>query len=67
MQATSTSTPMSLETVLERIFAIGRITRRDQQLLMSTLLSKEGLNERERQQISRIFDGIQRGLLKVVD
>jgi hypothetical protein len=45
MQATSTSTPMSLETVLERIFAIGRITRRDQQLLMSTLLSKEGLNE----------------------
>ncbi|MEA5567926.1 hypothetical protein [Anabaena sp. UHCC 0399] len=67
MQATSNSTPMSLETVLERIFAIGRITRRDQQLLMSTLLSKEGLNERERQQISRIFDGIQRGLLKVVD
>jgi hypothetical protein len=58
---------MSLETVLERIFAIGRITRRDQQLLMSTLLSKEGLNERERQQISRIFDGIKRGLLKVVD
>ncbi|MBD2364537.1 hypothetical protein H6G36_25745 [Anabaena minutissima FACHB-250] len=67
MQATSTSIPLSLETVLERIFAIGRITRRDQQLLMSTLLSKEGLNERERQQISRIFDGIQRGLLKVVD
>ncbi|WP_414575541.1 hypothetical protein [Anabaena sp. CCY 9402-a] len=67
MQATSSSIPLSLETVLERIFAIGRITRRDQQLLMSTLLSKEGLNERERQQISRIFDGIQRGLLKVVD
>lgn len=67
MQATSTSTPMSLETVLERIFAIGRITRCDQQLLMSTLLSKENLSETERQQISKIFDGVSKGLLKVVD
>ncbi|AFY46597.1 hypothetical protein Nos7524_0691 [Nostoc sp. PCC 7524] len=67
MQAISTLTPLSLETVLQRIFAIGRITRRDQQLLMSTLLSKEDLNEKERQQISRVFDGVQKGLLKVVD
>lgn len=67
MQATSISTPMSLETVLEHIFSLGRITRCDQQLLMSTLLSKEDLNERERQQISRVLDGIKRGLLKVVD
>ncbi|MBD2344284.1 hypothetical protein [Anabaena subtropica] len=67
MQITSPSTQISLETVFERIFAIGRISRRDQQLLMSTLLSKEGLNEAERQQISRVFTALQKGLLKVVD
>ncbi|WP_066384681.1 MULTISPECIES: hypothetical protein [unclassified Anabaena] len=67
MQATTTSTPMSLETVLQRIFTINRITRRDQQLLMSTLLSKADLSEQEHQQINRILDGLKRGLLKVVD
>ncbi|WP_427162463.1 hypothetical protein ACQFX9_13460 [Aliinostoc sp. HNIBRCY26] len=67
MQATGISTPTSLETVLERIFAIGRITRSDQQVLMSTLLSKEDLNEKELQQINQVFDRIKRGLLKVVD
>ncbi|WP_341526353.1 hypothetical protein WKK05_27925 [Nostoc sp. UHCC 0302] len=67
MQATSPLIQMSLEKVLERIFAVRRITRRDQQLLMSTLLSKEGLNEEDRLQISRVFDALQRGLLKVVD
>jgi len=67
MQATSPLIQISLEKVLERIFAVRRITRRDQQLLMSTLLSKEGLNEEDRLQISRVFDALQRGLLKVVD
>ncbi|AFY33514.1 hypothetical protein [Calothrix sp. PCC 7507] len=67
MLTTAPATQMQLETVLEHIFAIRRITRRDQQLLMSTLLSKEGLNEQERLQISKVFDAVQRGLLKVVD
>ncbi|OUL29218.1 hypothetical protein [Nostoc sp. 106C] len=67
MLTTATSSPMQLETVLEHIFAIRRITRQDQQLLMSALLSKEDLNEQERLQISRVFDALQRGLIKVVD
>ncbi|MBD2357163.1 hypothetical protein H6G41_21485 [Tolypothrix sp. FACHB-123] len=67
MLTTATSSQMQLETVLEHIFAIRRITRHDQQLLMSTLLSKEDLNEQERLQISRVFDALQRGLIKVVD
>lgn len=67
MLATATATATQLETVLEHIFAIRRITRRDQQLLMSTLLSKDGLNEQESLQISKVFDALQRGLLKVVD
>jgi hypothetical protein len=67
MLTTASSNQMELETVLEHIFAIRRITRHDQQLLMSTLLSKEDLNEQERLQISRVFDALQRGLIKVVD
>lgn len=67
MLTTATSSQMQLEKVLEHIFAIRRITRQDQQLLMSTLLSKEDLNEQERLQISRVFDALQRGLIKVVD
>ncbi|WP_339381927.1 hypothetical protein [Calothrix sp. FACHB-1219] len=58
---------MQLETVLDHIFAIRRITRQDQRLLMSTLLSKEDLNEQEKSQISRVFNALQSGLIKVVD
>lgn len=67
MQATIPSTQISLETVLERIFATGRISRHDQQILMSSLLSKKDLNEEELQKINRVFDFLQRGLIKVVD
>lgn len=67
MPITSPSTQIPLETIFQRIFAIGRISRRDQQLLMSTLLSKEDLDDAERQQINRIFAALQKGLLKVVD
>ena len=67
MQSTDSSTQVSLDKLLKRIFSIGKITRYDQQLLMSTLLSKDGFNEEERRQISQVFDFLQRGLLKVVD
>ncbi|MEA5514568.1 hypothetical protein [Nodularia sp. UHCC 0506] len=67
MESTYSSNQITLDNLLKHIFAIGRITRRDQQLLMSTLLSKEGFNEEERLQISRVFDALQKGLLKVVD
>ncbi len=67
MQITSPSTQIPLDAIFERIFAIGRISRRDQQLLMSVLLSKEDLDDAERQQINRIFAALQKGLLKVVD
>ncbi|BAY07447.1 hypothetical protein [Calothrix sp. NIES-2098] len=67
MLTTATSSQMELEKLLEHIFSIRRITRQDQHLLMSTLLSKADLNEQERLQISRVFDALQRGLIKVVD
>nr|WP_193195898.1 hypothetical protein [Nostoc sp. MG11] len=67
MGAIGPSNQILLEILLEHVFTIRRITRQDQQLLMSTQLSKEGLNEEERLQISRVFDALQKGLLKVVD
>lgn len=67
MPSAVTSNQMLMEIVLERIFAIRRITRRDQQLLMSALMSKKGLNEDDRLQIGRVFDALQKGLIKVVD
>jgi hypothetical protein len=63
----SNSGQMLLETVLQRILFIRTITRQDQQLLMSTLLSKEGLDEDERKQITRVFDGLRSGFIKAVD
>ncbi|AFY80675.1 hypothetical protein [Oscillatoria acuminata] len=58
---------LSVDQIVERIFALRQITRVDQQLLMATLLSKNALNDREHTQISRVFDAVQRGLIRVVE
>jgi hypothetical protein len=67
MQSDSNLNQMPLEAVLERIFATRRITRQDQQLLMSAFISKESLNAEDQPHIGRVFDALRRGLLKVVD
>jgi len=67
MQNNNNSSPILLETVLQRIFSIRTITKQDQQLLMSSLLSKEGLDDNDRKQIGRVFDGLLSGLIKAVD
>ncbi|HLP91874.1 MAG TPA: hypothetical protein VK184_25205 [Nostocaceae cyanobacterium] len=66
MQATDHHNPPKLATVLERVFKIRRVTRQDQQLMMYSLSSQE-LNENDRLQISKVFDGLKSGLIKVVD
>lgn len=67
MQAPATLPKISVEQLVERIFAFRQITRLDQRLLMSTLLSKEALSHEDYIQINRVLDGVQKGLLKVVD
>ncbi|MBK1986307.1 hypothetical protein A0J48_001855 [Sphaerospermopsis aphanizomenoides BCCUSP55] len=67
MQSTVNSHTNNLEPILERIFANRRITRQDQQIMMSSLLSKEGLSEENILQINKVFDALKRGLIKVVD
>ncbi|MBD2338342.1 hypothetical protein H6G64_15315 [Calothrix sp. FACHB-156] len=67
MLITAPTNQVQLEAVFERILNIRRITRQDQQLLMSALLSKEDLNEQEMLQINKVFQAVQGGLIKVVD
>lgn len=58
---------ISLDAIVERIFASRQISRIHQQRLMSVAMSKNLLSDTDRQQIDRVFDGLQRGFLKVVD
>ncbi len=67
MQFNVNLNPSSLEPILERIFANGRITRKDQQIIMSSLLTEEGLGDNHLRQINKVFDALKRGLIKVVD
>lgn len=56
-----------IEKIVNRIFATRCITRADQQMFMSALLSKDSLSATDRRHIDRVFDGLRQGLLKVVD
>lgn len=56
-----------IEQVIERIFSTHRITKADQTLFMSLMLAKNSLSETERHQVNRIFDGLQSGLVRVID
>jgi hypothetical protein len=58
---------LTTEQIVDRIFASRRITRLDQERLMSALLSKQALTAREHDQINRVFDALRSGRVKVVD
>jgi len=60
-------TKTCVETIVERIFSVRQITRTDQQLLMSTLLTKNVLSGTDELLINRVFDALQKGLIRVVD
>ncbi len=58
---------VSVKELVDQIFTSHRITRQDQQTLMNALLSKDSLTMEEHLLIDRVFDGLRRGLLRVVD
>jgi len=57
----------AVDQIVERIFASCRMTRTDQARFMSALLCKNAITDAERHLINRVFDGLRRGLIKVVD
>jgi hypothetical protein len=67
MQLTAKPDPSNVESILERIFANRRITRQDQNIMMSNLMKQEGLSEKNIMQINQVFDALKRGIIKVVD
>ncbi len=67
LHRTTKKTPLSTDEILEKIFKFRQITRLDQQLLMSGLLSKEAIGETDWYKINQVFDLIHQGLIRVVD
>ncbi len=57
----------SLEQVVERIFRFRQISRLDQQLLMSAMLSKNSVQQSDHTLINRVFDALRQGKIRVVD
>lgn len=58
---------VSVESILERIFAVRQINRKDQHTLMAALLSKDSLSEKDQRQINQVYEAIQKGLIRIVD
>ena len=58
---------MAIQELVDRILASRRISRTEQNRFMSVLLAKNSLSEEDQQQITRVFDGLQMGLIRVVD
>lgn len=53
--------------IASRIIAIRKITRIDQHLFMSALLSKQFLSREEEMLVERIYEDLNQGLIKVVE
>lgn len=67
MQAQAYLPQLTIEAVVRQIFSTRRITRSDQRRLMSMLLSKDSLSHDEQSYIDRVFESLQRGVIRVVD
>lgn len=59
--------PSAIKSLVDQIISSYKLTRADQQRLMGTLLSKNSLSATERQLINQVFDGIKRGVVRVID
>lgn len=57
----------TVEQLVHQIFVRRRISRMDQHLLMSLLLSKNALDPQDRNSIDRVFYALKTGSLQVVD
>ncbi len=57
----------SIQSQVERIFAVGRITRHEHLALTSALLKGQSMTENDRLQINQILESVQLGKLELVD
>lgn len=66
MQAQASATQLTIDEIVTQIFAVRQIDRGIQRQLMNALLTKATLNAQDKAHIRRVFDALQRGLLRVV-
>lgn len=59
-------TKSSIEQTIDRIFAARRLTRNDQQMLMS-MFSQRNLTPTDAALINRVYEALSQGRLRVVD
>jgi hypothetical protein len=57
---------LKIEQVIDKIFASRKLTRNDQQQLMM-MFSQSNLDPNDAMQISRVYDALHQGRLRVVD
>lgn len=57
----------SLDQIISQIVTTKQISRLDQQTLMEALLTQNSISDRDQSEVNRVFDGIQRGLIRVVE
>ena len=67
MRTSHNKSNLTISQMVDRIVASGMITRRENLVLTSALLSDDKITEEDRHQINRIFDYIQIGRLKFID
>ena len=61
------SEKLPLDQIISQIFTTKQISRLDQQILMSALLTRNSISDKDQSEVNRVFDGIQRGLIRVVE
>jgi hypothetical protein len=67
MQIQANLSDASLEQIIEHILSARKINRSDQSHFMALLLAKKSLTKAEETQVNRVFDGLRKGLIRVVD
>jgi hypothetical protein len=68
MTVSSANVPkIAIEAIVQRILAFRQITPLDRRLLKSAMLSAHRLNEKDRFEINRVYQGIRNGLILVVE
>lgn len=56
-----------IQQVANRIIYLRQITRLDQKLFMSAVLSKKFLSSEEKNLVERVYQGLNKGWIKVVE
>lgn len=57
----------NVQEIARQVFQSRKLTREHQHYFMAAAFASSGLSEAEQAVISRLFDGVQHGLIRVVD